>query len=141
MKKTPLLLSISVFVLLASCTLSQKNTAPVPTPPEPNLVAPTEEKTTIKEVTTDKNNQPNTSATVAATKSFVLADVSKHNTGADCWLILDNKVYDVTSFIGKHPGGEAILKGCGKDATRMFSRHPESAKAMKEQFYIGDFKA
>jgi cytochrome b involved in lipid metabolism len=50
-------------------------------------------------------------------------------------------VYDVTTFIGKHPGGEAILKGCGKDATQMFSRHPESAKALKEQFYIGDLKS
>lgn len=74
------------------------------------------------------------------TKSYTAAEVATHKNGLSCWLILDNKVYDVTAFIAKHPGGDAILKGCGKDATQMFARHPESAKEMKENFYIGDLK-
>lgn len=77
----------------------------------------------------------------SGTKSYTTAEVATHKNGLSCWLILDNKVYDVSSFITKHPGGEAILRGCGKDATQMFARHPESAKEMKENFYIGDLKS
>jgi Cytochrome b5-like Heme/Steroid binding domain len=74
-------------------------------------------------------------------ESYTAAEVATHKNGLSCWLILDNKVYDVTTFIAKHPGGEAILRGCGKDATQMFAKHPESAKEMKEKFYIGDLKS
>jgi cytochrome b involved in lipid metabolism len=70
--------------------------------------------------------------------SYTAAEVSTHATKDDCWLILDNGVYDVTSFIPSHPGGDKILRGCGQDATAMFSQHPESAKALKEQFKIGE---
>lgn len=76
----------------------------------------------------------------SGTKSYTTAEVATHKNGLSCWLILDSKVYDVTSFITKHPN-DAILRGCGKDATQMFARHPESAKEMKEQFYIGDLKS
>ena len=70
-----------------------------------------------------------------------LADVAKHATASDCWMAIDGKVYNVTSFIPNHPGGEAILRGCGKDASDMFnSRHGERAKALLPSFYIGDLK-
>jgi len=72
----------------------------------------------------------------STTTSYTLAQVAEHNTKDDCWMILDNGVYDVTSFIPDHPGGDKILRGCGKDATEMFTQHPESAKAMKEKFKI-----
>lgn len=75
-----------------------------------------------------------------AEKSYTAAEVATHKNGLSCWLILDKKVYDVTAFISKHPN-EAILKGCGKDATQMFAKHPESAKEMKAQFYIGDLQS
>lgn len=72
------------------------------------------------------------------TPSYTASEVSTHATKDDCWLILDNGVYDVTSFIPRHPGGEKILRGCGKDATEMFAQHPDSAKALKEEFKIGN---
>jgi L-lactate dehydrogenase (cytochrome) len=37
------------------------------------------------------------------------AEVAKHNNKNSCWIVLDSNVYDVTSFIGSHPGGAAIL--------------------------------
>lgn len=37
------------------------------------------------------------------------ADVIKHNSKNSCWIVLDSKVYDVTRFLGSHPGGAAIL--------------------------------
>lgn len=60
------------------------------------------------------------------TKSITLAEVSRHATSTDCWFAVDDKVYDVTPFIAtaKHPGGAAILAGCGKDATALFKTRP-----------------
>jgi L-lactate dehydrogenase (cytochrome) len=37
------------------------------------------------------------------------AEVAKHNSKKSCWILLDSKVYDVTSFLSKHPGGAAII--------------------------------
>ncbi len=51
---------------------------------------------------------------------ITLADVAAHNSAQSCFMVIRGKVYDVTSYIGRHPGGNAILKGCGKDATSMF---------------------
>jgi len=39
---------------------------------------------------------------------YTLDDVAKHTTHADGWLAIDGQVYDVTPFIGEHPGGDII---------------------------------
>merc|ERR1719182_908221 len=45
-------------------------------------------------------------------------EVAKHNNKQICWVILHDRVLDVTKFLGDHPGGElAILTFAGKDAT------------------------
>ena len=61
-----------------------------------------------------------------AMKQVTMAEIAKHATKDDCWLAVDGNVYDVTSFIksGKHPGGPALLQGCGKDATQLFNTRP-----------------
>ena len=65
-------------------------------------------------------------APVDAANTYTLAQVAEHDTPADCWLALSGKVYDVTAFIasGKHGGGDAILQGCGKDATELYETRP-----------------
>jgi len=53
--------------------------------------------------------------------SFDAAEVAKHNTDKDCWVILGSAVYDVTKFLDDHPGGkEAIMLFAGQDATESF---------------------
>lgn len=53
--------------------------------------------------------------------SFTWAEVSKHTTQDDCWIVINGKVFDVTSFLTKHPGGRwIILENAGKDATSAF---------------------
>ncbi|KAL4899975.1 hypothetical protein BDW74DRAFT_188842 [Aspergillus multicolor] len=53
--------------------------------------------------------------------------VAQHNTRQSCWVIINNQVYDVTSFIDEHPGGPAaILQYAGKNATAVFAAtHPQ----------------
>ncbi|KAI4329868.1 hypothetical protein MLD38_028203 [Melastoma candidum] len=75
------------------------------------------------------------------TKVFTLWEVSQHNKSKDCWLIIDGKVYDVTKFMDDHPGGdEVLLTSTGKDATDDFEDvgHSSSARAMMDEYYIGD---
>lgn len=79
------------------------------------------------------------------TSSVATAEVAKHATKNDCWIIVSNKVYSVTSYIPMHPGGqEAIVNLCGKDATIMFEtkggngRHSSGAHATLGNFLVGD---
>lgn len=58
--------------------------------------------------------------TQAATTYYTAAQVAQHNTSSDCWLIVSGSVYNVTSFIPIHPGGNAIVPYCGTDATSIF---------------------
>merc|ERR1719281_1383391 len=57
---------------------------------------------------------------------MTMAEVAKHTTKTDCWVVVSGQVLDVTKFLGEHPGGElAILTFAGKDATEEFNMiHP-----------------
>ena len=48
-------------------------------------------------------------------------EVNQHNTDKDCWVVIDNKVYDISSFVSQHPGGKQILVSVsGDDVTEYF---------------------
>lgn len=73
------------------------------------------------------------------------SEVAKHNTMNDCWTIIHDQVFDITAAISKHPGGEAILMGCGINATQLFEERPsngtphsERAHENLDNFYLGD---
>ncbi len=61
---------------------------------------------------------------------YTKAEVAIHKDATSCWSIINGMVYDLTSWIGKHPGGErAILKICGRDGTSLFEgEHGGDAK-------------
>lgn len=40
-------------------------------------------------------------------KVITLDSLSKHNTEADCWIAVHQKVWDITDFVAEHPGGSA----------------------------------
>ncbi|KAH8341791.1 hypothetical protein KR074_004167 [Drosophila pseudoananassae] len=78
-------------------------------------------------------------------KEIPLATVQKHNKPNDLWLIIDNKVYDVTKSIQfQHPGGEeTLIDVAGRDGTKAFNDvgHSSEAREILKKFYIGDLAA
>jgi len=84
---------------------------------------------------TASNGQTTTNAS-ALTKE----DVARHATNNDCYLIINNKVYNVSSYIGQHPGGSrTITSRCGQEVTGIFaSIHSNFAWDLLKKYYLGD---
>ncbi|XP_040900394.1 cytochrome b5 [Toxotes jaculatrix] len=74
-------------------------------------------------------------------KYYTLEEIRVHNMSNDTWLIIHDKVYDITSFLEEHPGGEEVLlEQAGADATESFEDvgHSTDAREMLQQYYIGE---
>lgn len=74
-----------------------------------------------------EQSQMNATEVVASTtepRMITMAEIATHNTRTDCWMSINGVVLDVTTFVDKHPGGDRILEGCGKDATPYFKKVP-----------------
>lgn len=51
----------------------------------------------------------------APAKQFTRAEIEKHSTEKDCWIVVNGRVYDATSVLSWHPGGKAaIMPHAGK---------------------------
>jgi len=78
----------------------------------------------------------------AAQTGFTPAEVSTHNTSADCWLFIDSNVFNVTGLIASHSGGSSVISTqCGKNATAVFNSFPHSQSIMDlllSLYYVGD---
>ena len=55
------------------------------------------------------------------------------------WFVVEDQVYDGTSFLKEHPGGaQSITAAAGQDVTEEFvAIHSETAKAMMKDYHIG----
>lgn len=77
-------------------------------------------------------------------REFTIEEVQKHNTLTDCYIILDKKVYNITDFISKHPGGTLVLlKYAGKDITKIYKQiHGKDSDYTKylKNYYLGTIK-
>lgn len=61
------------------------------------------------------------STTGGASVVLSAAEVARHNTANDCWMIINGKVYNLTSYIKLHPGGVAMIdQSCGRDGTALY---------------------
>merc|ERR1712046_548243 len=75
---------------------------------------------TVKEQVVSVSNPPEREVTKQLTQ-YTLSELSKHNKGNDCWVVVDGNVYDVTEFLSEHPGGKrVIMTHAGKDCTDQF---------------------
>ncbi|TCD67801.1 fatty acid alpha-hydroxylase [Steccherinum ochraceum] len=74
---------------------------------------------------------------------YTAEDVASHKDLKSCWLSRNGKVYDVTSFLPDHPGGEdLILQHAGQGVEEIMKdasehEHSDSAYDMLEEFIIG----
>ena len=60
-------------------------------------------------------------STKSSTGGVTRSELALHNRKGDAWTAVRGVVYDITDFIGKHPGGQtALIKILGQDGTRFF---------------------
>ncbi|KAG4070624.1 hypothetical protein HA402_013544 [Bradysia odoriphaga] len=78
---------------------------------------------------------------MSTAKTYTFAEVKEHNKPSDLWVVIHDKVYDVTKFLHEHPGGEEVLEeSAGRNATKDFddADHSESAIEQLANYYLGD---
>ncbi len=101
---------------------------------------PAAEATPTTEPSEAATTDPTSPSSPAGT--FTAAEVAKHNTGTDCWSVVNNKVYDLTPYVSSHPGGANVIEAiCGKDGTAAFSgQHGGAAKPnnVLDGFLLGE---
>lgn len=93
----------------------------------------------------NKSDQPRKlqeNAQTKAPKAYSKAEVALHNKRTDCWIIIKDKVFDVTSYVEEHPGGDAILAHAGDDSTEGFygPQHATRVFEMIDDFCIGELE-
>ncbi|TVY75173.1 putative cytochrome b5 [Fusarium oxysporum f. sp. cubense] len=96
---------------------------------------------------------------------FSYQDVARHNTKNDLYVVIHDKVYDCTEYLGQHPyvsptltllplvvwrltvpsdrgGEELILDVAGEDSTEAFEQtgHSDEAREVVKKLYVGDLK-
>jgi len=94
-------------------------------------------------VASTKRNTTSSTSNEKNLNEYSLIDVEKHNKEEDGWMVVDNEVYNVSSFLKMHPGGRDImLNYLGKDVTQQFKTdefHSHSTRAHRilQKYIIG----
>ena len=76
---------------------------------------------------------------------FTLEQVSWHDTRSDCWVVVDDFIYNLTEMLtalrdGGHPGGDdVLLEQAGRDATIAFHSvgHSMDANRQMDRYLVG----
>jgi hypothetical protein len=60
--------------------------------------------------------------TTGGAEGITMDTLAQHASRESCWTAINGNVYDLTSWVPKHPGGEqAILQLCGTDGSAKFN--------------------
>lgn len=94
---------------------------------------------------TSATSSSTSTSTSTTSPALTMAAVATHNQQSDCWAAIDGEVYDLTTWVGQHPGGASfIVQLCGTDATSAFhgqhGTQPEPNDRL-QQFLIGPLAA
>ncbi|KAJ7129126.1 cytochrome b5-like heme/steroid binding domain-containing protein [Mycena filopes] len=76
-------------------------------------------------------------------KIVTLAELRTNNTKEKLYILIHEKVYDVTKFLDEHPGGdEVILSEAGQDASEAFEDvgHSDEARELLPGMLVGEFE-
>lgn len=129
------LLAVGAFVFLASDDTPESSDPSDQSTAELNAAAPQQPQPQTDDVTV-----------------FTLEEVAANSSESSCWTIINGSVYDITSYLSRHPGGNVILEACGTDGTTLFTQretqegetvgsgtpHSSNANAQLEQLKIGE---
>lgn len=114
-------------------TPTKPSATPSTPAPKPSQPAPT----------TPVQPTPMPSEPVAA-PGYTASEVVQHSSESSCWSIINGNVYDLTSYVPRHPGGKRqILNICGRDGTSLFEgQHGGESKPEKilAGYLIGPLK-
>ncbi|NCN99898.1 cytochrome b5 domain-containing protein [Candidatus Falkowbacteria bacterium] len=76
--------------------------------------------------------------------SYTLTEIMAHNNADNCWSAINGDVYDLSTWVSRHPGGsQKIINMCGEDASSGFNGmhgSSTSAKAALVLLKIGSLK-
>jgi cytochrome b involved in lipid metabolism len=105
-------------------------------------ITPMDSGTSAPHETTNPNaGGTNTTPDVSTGTTYTMAEVATHNNKSNCWTTINGGVYNVTSWITQHPGGQqAILGLCGIDGSSAFNaQHGGQARPESElaSFKVG----
>lgn len=73
-------------------------------------------------------------------KTYTLDEVAWHWEPNDCWMVIYDKVYDLTDFLSEHPGGyDVLLEHAGRDGTIAFRGvgHSKQGLVAMDKYCIG----
>ncbi|NQV90192.1 cytochrome b5 domain-containing protein [Candidatus Uhrbacteria bacterium] len=88
--------------------------------------------TSTSSSTTTTTSLSTTTTSTPEAGTYTMATVESHHVENDCWAIVDTNVYDLTSWVSRHPGGnKAIINLCGTNATTKFNNKHSSSSAAK----------
>jgi hypothetical protein len=74
-----------------------------------------------------KSAEPSKSAEPVAAGN-TMERVKANNTASSCWTVISGNVYDLTKWIGSHPGGSGAIRSlCGTDGTAEFNSQHRGA--------------
>ncbi|KAJ7743799.1 cytochrome b5-like heme/steroid binding domain-containing protein [Mycena metata] len=76
-------------------------------------------------------------------KIVTLAELRANSTKDNLYILIHEKVYNVTKFLDEHPGGdEVILSEAGQDATEAFEDvgHSDEARELLPGMLVGEFE-
>ena len=63
---------------------------------------------------------------------YTIDEVQKHNTKDNCWIVIDNDVYNITEFLDIHPGGSSIIMQLGGDDVTEYFHELHNPSILKE---------
>jgi len=70
--------------------------------------------------------------------TYSMAEIAKHRSIDDCWILVDGLVLDVTGFLPHHPASyQCILRKAGQSCDVDFKFHSKSAQHLFWKFVIG----
>ncbi len=79
-----------------------------------------------------------------ASSALTLQEVARHDNAKDCWMVINNEVYNFTGYIPKHPTAPSVmLRHCGKEATDAFAtkevgrEHSSYAQKLMQDYHLG----